>query len=210
MSSRAIVILGHSNSGKTPLGEMIQARRSTAGVRHLHLDFGENLRGAAAGVIETGLTGPDIGFVRGILDGTLLDDSHFYIAEAIIRAFCRRNEFDAHSDVLVLNGIPRHAGQAAGLESMGMTVRGVIFLDCRTEDAYMRKRKADTGKGHEDRSHRTDGDYAVFERKIASFEKETRPLIDYYKSRKIPVITVPVGAKTTPQQAFDAATAAGY
>jgi adenylate kinase family enzyme len=205
MNSNAILLLGHSNSGKTPLGEMIARGMSSPERKFLHLDFGENLRNIASGRIDAGLNVPDVAFVARILDGTLLDDPHFYIAEAVVRSFCRRHDFAERVDVLVLNGLPRHTGQVQSLESMGVNVLAVLFLDCSAQVAGERKRMADSGAGHEDRGRRGDGDHAVFEKKIASFEKETRPLIDYYKSRLIPVVELPITAATTPGEAFNAA-----
>ncbi|HET6430150.1 MAG TPA: hypothetical protein VFJ30_17170, partial [Phycisphaerae bacterium] len=84
--TNAILLLGPTGSGKTPLGEMLQAR-GLRGRRCAHFDFGDSLRRAvAAASPPDGLPRQDIAFLKGVLEsGALLEDEHFHIAETILR-----------------------------------------------------------------------------------------------------------------------------
>ena len=51
----AILLVGHSNAGKSPLGALLEARSAELRVRRwLHLDFGERLRATVAGALDAG------------------------------------------------------------------------------------------------------------------------------------------------------------
>jgi adenylate kinase family enzyme len=203
MSIRAIALIGHSNAGKTPLGETIRKRAGTGTRRFHHLDFGEHLRRIAAGTVDAGLSADDSALVRSILDGRLLDDRHFPVAAAIIDRFLERHRFDTTADLLVLNGIPRHHGQARDLADHGIDVVLLIYCACSPLAALSRKRLAEIGRGHEDRSHRHDHDNQTFQRKIRSFERDTRPLLDHYRARGVEQVTIDVTAETTPDDAYE-------
>jgi adenylate kinase family enzyme len=197
-----MVLIGHSNSGKSPLGEQIESHASSGTGRFRHFDFGHHLRLAAAGGIDCGLAAGDIDFIRSILNGTLLDDGHFFIARALLEWFVDRSGFDRSRDTLLLNGLPRHRGQAEGLRDAGVSVTAIIHCDCSAEVAWQRKLLADAGEGHEDRSRRPDGAPEVFKKRIVSFETETLPLLEFYRGAGVPVITLPIAADTTPAEAF--------
>jgi adenylate kinase len=197
----AIALIGHSNAGKSPLGTLIEQQAASEARRYLHVDFGELLRQVAAGMRVPGLEPADRAHVAAILNGTLLDDAHFHIAQAIINDFVVRRKCTDH-DFLVLNGLPRHFGQAKGLVAIGVHIERVFYCACTSAVAWERKRLADQGRGHEDRRRRTDGAYPIFRAKIESFERDTVPLIDYYEQAEVPVVTVPVDAGTTPEQMF--------
>jgi adenylate kinase len=198
----AIVLFGHSNTGKSPLGIYIEQAASSAEQRFHHFDFGEQLRHVAAGMKVPGLRPSDVEYVAAILNGTLLDDARFYIAHAIVADFSARRNFDYCRDILILNGLPRHAGQAIGLKEIGVMVENVFYCACGPEVAWERKLLADQGLGHEDRSGRKDGAYPIFQAKIESFERDTRPLIDLYARSGVPVVTIPIEVVTTPGQAY--------
>jgi adenylate kinase len=205
----AIIILGHSNAGKSPLAALLERNASRDHHRCLHLDFGEHLRLALNGRADADLTPDEIDYIASVMNGRLLDDAHFRIAEKIIRNFLSRNQFMPDEDTLVLNGIPRHIGQARDLHAIGIEVNTVIFLSCTLSVALARKQLADKGIGHEDRSGRTDGSREIFERKIRSFEQETLPLVDYYRSKGVRVVTIDVTADMTPETMYDFCVEAG-
>jgi adenylate kinase family enzyme len=177
---------------------------SGPGRRFLHLDFGELLRAAARHTIDAGLGPADTAFVQSILDGTLLEPKHFHIAGALIRHFLSSTAFQPPRDILVLNGFPRTIEQSAYAKELAIEVKMVILSSCTVEVAMARKRMADAGIGHEDRSGRGDGNEAVFHKKIDSFVLRTQPLIGYYRSSGAEVAEVTVAAGTTPEEAFRA------
>ncbi|HAS54649.1 MAG TPA: hypothetical protein DCS42_11290, partial [Nitrospiraceae bacterium] len=112
----ALLLLGPTGSGKSPLGDVI-GRRGLFGRRAHHLDFGDELRAVTSGGHEAGTyTRDEFAFIEGVLErGLLLENEHFVLAEKIIRLFLERRSFTVQ-DVLVLNGMPRHAGQARDME----------------------------------------------------------------------------------------------
>jgi adenylate kinase family enzyme len=195
--------MGHSNSGKTPLGSLIEDGGSSRGSRFHHLDFGETLRRIADGSFDAGLASGDIAFVRSILDGRLLDDEHFRIAAAVLDRFLTNRGFDPRADILVLNGIPRHPGQARDLERLGVDVELVVYCACSPQDALERKLLAEQGVGHEDRSHRKDYDIEIFRRKVRSFERDTEPVLRHYRRRGVGEVRIEVGARTTGLDAYE-------
>ncbi len=202
MGVEAIVLIGHSNSGKTPLGDRIEQAGEAGFRRYPHLDFGEHLRAIASGRIRPAISDTDIAFIRSILDGTLLDDSHFYIVERILEWFQSLCEYNPETDALVLNGIPRHAGQARDLQRAGVNVRLVVYCQCSIETAGARKRYSEAGIGHESRTGRSDRSASIFRRRATQFETMTKPLIDYYRRMHVPVIRIPVSENTSPDEAF--------
>jgi adenylate kinase len=114
----ALLLLGPTGSGKTPLGQVI-AERGIHGRCTAHFDFGENLRAAAARSAEDALLSvEDISFLRHVLDtGALLDDKDFPIAERILKWFIGRSAA-APDTLIALNGLPRHTGQAKAIEPL--------------------------------------------------------------------------------------------
>ena len=82
-------------------------------------------------------------------------------------------------------------------------VRLVVFLDCTPEVALARKLLAEAGAGHEDRGERDDAALATFERKVRSFDEETRPLLAWYADRGVPIARVSVAIESTPAEMAD-------
>ena len=84
----AILILGPTASGKTPLGQFLE-NHGLWGRRCFHFDFGEQLRGAISGHTDTGaLSSNDIQTIKKVLrTNALLENSQFHIAAALLRGF---------------------------------------------------------------------------------------------------------------------------
>ncbi len=101
--------------------------------------------------------------------------------------------------VLVLNGLPRHVGQAESLAPW-MTIDAVCYLECTPESVAARL-QSDVGG---DRKGRTDDFEAMVRRKIALFNERTLPLVRFYERQQVPVLTIPVGATTTTDAIFAA------
>ena len=182
---QAAVLLGPTGSGKTPLGDWLEVH-GLRGRRCCHFDFGTQLRHTAGGSEPPDGLGPDdIAFVRHALaTGALLDDEHFPIAEAVLRGFLAERQVERDA-LVVLNGLPRHIGQARGLDAV-VEVIAVVELCCTPECALARVRANAGG----DRSERIDDDAEAVRRRLNVYDRYTRPLIDFYRRRGAAILTL--------------------
>jgi len=198
--NNAILLVGPTGAGKTPLGEILEER----GLGHrkcLHFDFGEQLRRAAAGHCRIEQLVPhDIDFIRLVLQtGAVLEDQHFHIAEAILRAFIAGRSMGG-DDLIVLNGLPRQVGQAHDIARLA-DVRLVAHLSCPAEVAFERIRTNAGG----DRANRLDDSLESVKNRMLIFAARTAPLLDHYRSlhdsqgelNGVPVVTLEVTATAT-------------
>jgi adenylate kinase family enzyme len=198
----AILVLGPTGAGKTPLGQLLQ-NRGLPGARCLHFDFGATLRE----VVDRDASDPilsraDLDFLRGVLEsGTLLEEQHFPIAERLLRSFLAGHDSQQPA-VIVLNGLPRHAGQAQGLEPL-LDVRTVVYLACSAETVLQRIRSNVGG----DRGERSDDSTKAVRRKLELFAQRTAPLLDYYRGRGVSIRQIEVRADSTPEQMWHAVAA---
>ncbi len=209
----ALLLLGPTGSGKTPLGRLIH-ERGLWGRRMVHFDFGATLRTVvqshchpaqapattAASEHAESTAAPrfspaEIAFLENILRrGLLLEDQHFCLAERLLRAFLQSHRVDERTWV-VLNGLPRHVGQARALVPL-VDVRIVVVLDCPAETALERIRRNVAG----DRTERADDEPALVARKLAVYEERTAPLLAHYRQHGARVERLPVGPTTTPAE----------
>lgn len=194
---RAILLLGPTASGKTPLGEIL-ARRGLRGNRCVHFDFGVHLRRIVERDQPDAVASrPDIEFLRSVLlSGALLEDGHFPIAQRILRQFLSGGHVDRKTFV-VLSGLPRHAGQARAVDAM-VDVAAVVALRCSGETVRLRVER-DTGG---DRAERTDDDAAAIESKLDIYDRRTMPLLRHYRDRSVCIASIEVTADMTPETAF--------
>ena len=191
----AILIVGPTGSGKSPLGELLEAR-GFEGKRYFHFDFGANLRAAAiASLPREPLTKDDVETIRSVLStGALLEDEQFHIAEKILLGFISKKGVE-EGDIIVLNGLPRHIGQAGMIDSI-IKIERVICLECSPEVVAERIR-INTGG---DRTHRTDDGLDEIRNKLEIFDKRTAPLVDHYRERGAEITIVDVGEETTAEE----------
>ena len=190
----AILLIGPTGAGKTPVGDCLE-RTGLWGRRCVHFDFGANLRRIAqGGACPSVLEEQDLAVVRRSLEtGRLLEDRDFHIAARILRAFAEEKRVEDR-DLIVLNGMPRHAGQARDVDAIA-AVRAVVVLDCSAQVVAARIRSNVGG----DRLGRADDDPAAVANKLRIFRERTLPLLDHYRQEGVYIATVKVGVATTPE-----------
>jgi adenylate kinase len=178
LNYRAILIVGPTGSGKSPLGDLLQAR-GLGGKRCFHFDFGANLREVAeASFPREPLTDDDVETIRSVLgSGALLEDDQFHIAKKILLGFISKKGVGEDS-IIILNGLPRHIGQAGMIDSI-IKIERVICLECSPEVVAERIR-INTGG---DRTHRTDDSLDEIRNKLDIFRERTAPLVGHYRSK---------------------------
>lgn len=171
----AMLLLGPTGVGKTPFGFCLE-KNGFRGKRCLHFDFGQELRIVAVQEFPPDdFSRGEQSFIRDVLSkGLLLENEHFPIAEKVVNAFLRRRDF-SQGDILVLNGLPRHADQAKDIDRK-MDVRGVIVLECAAEDIFERIRNNAGG----DRVGRSDDGIEMVQKKLDIFQTRTTPLVSHY------------------------------
>ena len=186
----AILLLGPTGSGKTPLGELLE-RRGLHGARCLHFDFGAALR-RLAGAPPPGFTPAEQELTQALVrEGRLLEDDQFPLAAKIFAAFAAGRRAGP-ADLIVLNGLPRHLNQAERMQPLVRVVR-VIALRCPPETVSLRLIKNSGG----DRCGRSDDQPELVREKLAAYTQRTLPLIDYYGARGAAVTTLEVGVESS-------------
>eukprot|EP00906_Rhabdomonas_costata_P021545 RCo031267 len=152
---QAMLLLGPTGVGKSPLGEYLEDH-GLSGRRCFHFDFGANLRAvASSGAVPSGkegapldgascpadvsFTAAEVDFIRDVLKkGLLLENETFGLAAKLLRQFVSRHGMTPE-DLLVLNGLPRHAGQARDLREIALVqVNLVVHLRCTAETVLAR------------------------------------------------------------------------
>ena len=191
----AILVLGPTGSGKTPLGQVME-ERGLWGQPCSHFDFGANLREIVArDQSDESIRAEDIVLLRRMVqEGLLLEDEHFPLAARILRRFMAHQSPDP-TTWIVLNGLPRHLGQAQAMEDV-VEVRAVVYLACSAQVVAERIR----GNVGGDRHRRDDDAPEAIRRKLAIFAERTAPLLHYYRSRQVRIETVEVGPRTTAEE----------
>ncbi len=197
---QAIVLLGPTGSGKTPLGHLLQTG-GVLGRRCLHFDFGENLRQAVARVEpDRWVSAAERALLRRALEtGALLENEDFPVAQSLLQSFLQRSGADSHA-LIVMNGLPRHAGQAEALAA-SLDVLAVIVLHC-SPPAVLARIASNIGG---DRTERVDDDVSAIERKLEIYSQRTLPLVQFYRAQGAAIIDVTVTATMTPADAAAAA-----
>lgn len=198
----AVLLLGPTGAGKSPLGDRLE-RVGLWGRRCVHFDFGLNLRaaeksfGRAGGgdPLGDGLTPADQAVIRvSLATGALLENENFPLAAKILGRFVVARKLTA-DDLLILNGLPRHAGQARDLER-DVDMAAVISLECPA-DVIRERIRRDTGG---DRAGRPDDASEDVENKLRIYAARTLPLLEFYRERGVPVLAIPVGVTTQPHE----------
>jgi adenylate kinase family enzyme len=183
--------VGPTGSGKTPLGEFLE-QTGINGRRCFHFDFGENLRQAALQPERYPLlSSADIEIIRESLNtSALLEDNQFYLVSALFLSFAKSRRIQA-DDIVLLNGMPRHVGQAEKIRDFADVV-SVLYLQC-DEETVLERISTDAGG---DRASRTDDDLLLVKKKCETFQQRTFPLLDYYRSLGRPIWEITVTKAT--------------
>lgn len=192
----AMLILGPTGSGKSPLGDLFTSR-GFLGRRAHHLDFGSELRAIVSGTGSSSYTPAEQDFIVGVLErGLLLENEHFALAGKIINLFLDRSRFRS-GDLLVLNGIPRHEGQAKDIASIAR-IHALVVLDCSAGSVFCRIRENTGG----DRTGREDDERRLIEKKLGIFRERTAPLIEHYERSGSRIYRIDINERTTTGSAY--------
>ncbi len=195
----SILLLGPTGVGKSPLGDAI-AERGLLGRRCHHLDFGSELRAAVSGGERSAAYSSDeLAFIHGVLEkGLLLENEHFPLAVKIITLFLDRSNFSRRNrDILILNGIPRHGGQARDIASIA-DVQALCVLD-GSADVVLDRLTNNVGG---DRTERVDDNRALVEKKLETFRQRTKPLVDLYEKLGCRIYRISVTSAMTAPDAY--------
>jgi adenylate kinase len=191
---QAVLLLGPTGAGKTPLGDWLETH-GLWGRRCHHFDFGACLRTTVAAGPDERFDRREIEFLQSVLaEGVLLENDSFHLAEKILDAFIARRAVQPGAWI-VMNGLPRHVGQAQALERR-LEVCAVIQLECEARVIRERLRR-DTGG---DRAVRTDDTDELVARKLAIYAERTRPLVSHFRQRGARLIGLEVGIETQPAE----------
>lgn len=189
---------GPTASGKTPLGDLL-ASRGVDGRRCLHFDFGRELRTISASLGEgTVFTKEETHYIKDVLkEGRLLENERFYLAKKIFTSFVNGKNV-GEKDIIVLNGLPRHSGQAEGMEDI-VSIETVVVLTC-SADAVLRRIRENTGG---DRKERVDDDFELVKKKLEIYNNRTAPLIDFYRTQGKRILPIAVAPLSTPSIVYN-------
>jgi adenylate kinase len=193
----AILLLGPTGVGKSPLGDKISQYGLFARTCH-HLDFGSELRSAVSFEDRSAAySAGELEFIHGVLEGgLLLENEHFNLASKIISLYLDRVGFSQH-EILVLNGIPRHTGQASDIATIAV-IHAVVVLDCSADNVVCRIQENVGG----DRTERIDDNKDLIDKKLSIYRERTTPLIDHYTRRGSTLYRISVPADMTPSEAY--------
>jgi len=195
---RAILLIGPTGVGKTPLGDFLE-ENGLKGKRCFHFDFGAQLRKIAdTPKPNNRFSSKDINFIKKVLDtGALLENEHFPIARKIIDSFISQKGI-TDKDLIILNGLPRHIGQAEDVDSI-LDIEVVIYLSGTLEIIFQRLQTNAGG----DRAGRIDDDLQSIKNKLELFNKRTELLLDYYRFRQIRIETINIRQDTAAEEVYD-------
>ncbi len=106
------------------------------------------------------------------------DDITVELWKARIDAAVDGHQFKPDIDVLVLDGIPRNVGQAEIMDQL-IDVKKVFHLSCPTREALFTRLKKRALKDN----RLDDANEEVIKRRLATYESESKPVLEHYKDR---------------------------
>lgn len=190
---KAMLLLGATGAGKTPLGQQMEVMDLWWN-NYFHFDFGEQLRQAVKDE-STVLDAEEKARIKSILENNeLLEDKDFPIAQKLLLNFIETRKIgEDEDDVIVLNGLPRHLGQANALSDI-VDIKFIVFLNCPPGVAHERIKYNYGG----DRTDRIDDSYEEVKKKIEIFYNQTFPLIEFYRAQGKNIVEVAIDIDTLP------------
>ncbi len=170
MKYRKYLLLGAPGSGKGTQGKILGNIP-----RFFHLSMGDVFR-----ALDT-RTAIGLKFVDYSSRGKLVPDE---ITMELLRAHIGHlvgiHAFKPDIDALVLDGVPRNVGQAKIMKDM-IDVRTVFHLSCPDrEQLISRIRKRALKENRFD-----DANEETIRRRLATYEAESKPLLDFYGPKKV-------------------------
>jgi adenylate kinase len=165
MKYKSILLFGAPGSGKGTQGKVIGSilgfMHTSTGDLFRALDKNSEMGKIAASYSSKGQLVPDDFTVK------LWTDAMAKLVE--------NKKLNPATDILVMDGIPRSAKQAELLKDI-IDVRKILMLDVSNMDVMVeRLRKRALKDGRAD-----DADEKVIRNRFAVYEKETRPVLDFY------------------------------
>src|SRR5436190_1530465 len=111
------------------------------------------------------------------------DDITVELWKARIDAAVDAHQFKPDIDVLVLDGIPRNVGQAKIMDQL-IDVKKVFHLSCPKREALFARLKKRALKDN----RLDDANEEVINRRLATYETESKPVLGYYGRDRITCI----------------------
>jgi adenylate kinase len=111
------------------------------------------------------------------------DEITVQLWKARIDAAVDGHNFKPDIDTLVLDGIPRNVGQAKIMDEL-IDVEKVFHLSCPNRDALFSRLKKRALKDN----RLDDANEDVIKRRLATYEKESKPVLGYYGQERITCI----------------------
>jgi adenylate kinase len=111
------------------------------------------------------------------------DDVTVELWREAIGAAVDAHKFKPDIDTLVLDGIPRNVNQAKIMEEM-IAVEKVFHLSCPDRETLFSRLKKRALKDN----RLDDANEQVIQRRLDTYDDESKPVLDYYTSNKIAVV----------------------
>ncbi|MFA4973176.1 MAG: hypothetical protein WC683_11220 [bacterium] len=128
----ALLLIGPTGSGKSPLGAMLEKRTGW-----VHFDFSHELRSIVRGASDHDLTEEEIAYISNLLSRhEPFSDDKSHTMKKIVGSFIKKN---SGAPGVILNGLPRHIKQAKDIDDL-IEVKKVAVLNVdhagRDDDAH--------------------------------------------------------------------------
>lgn len=185
----AILLMGPTGAGKSPLGDYA-AEHPPIGQTCIHFDFGAQLRAAAQHHDQ--LTCEQRHTIQAVLsEGRLLTPEDAPIALTLLRTILKT--CDPAKTLLVLNGLPRNPQQAEAIAAL-VNIQRVILLECNAQTVFQRISLNSGG----DRTNRSDDTPDAVAQRIARYQTNSKPLLNWLNNHNIPIKRFDITPETQP------------
>ena len=156
-----IIMIGGPGSGKSTYSELMKKKLDIA-----HIYTGDMMRELSKKDTPDGKKVKD-----------LLDKGEFAPTNIVIDAVVERLEKPDTKNGYIFDGFPRNVEQAKAMEEKGIKYNHVVYLDVSEKEVIRRL----TARG------RADDKPEIIKNRLKVFERETAPLLDYYKDEIIKI-----------------------